>query len=64
MGKNLKEEILISEKFASIVILIANLNDKVSDLIEEVHEIRTKLGQIQTKQLYSTKPLLDKEDYE
>lgn len=64
MWKPSKDEVLVSEKFASIVVALANISDKLYDLKTEIAEIRTEIGQIQTKQSFTTKPLLDKEDYD
>lgn len=64
MWKPSKDEVLVSEKFASIVVALANISDKLYDLKAEIAEIRTEIGQIQTKQSFTTKPLLDKEDYD
>lgn len=62
--ERMTEKILVSKKMATLVVLLSNIEDRLCELKAEMGEIRTDLGQIQTKTLCTTKPLLDKEDYE
>lgn len=64
MWKPTREEILVSEKFASIMVLLANLNDKIADLTDETRQMSAEIKKLQPKQSFTTKPLLDKEDYD
>lgn len=59
-----KKEMVDSERYGAIMIILANINDKLTKIIDIVGETQSKPHQNQTKQSFSTKPLLSKEDYD
>lgn len=64
MWNKIKEDMRTSERHSAIMILLANINDRLVMLIDEVREIQAKLPQNSTKDFRSVKPPIDKEDYD
>lgn len=59
-----KKEMLESDRHTAIMVILANISDKLTKIIDTIGEKQPKSAQIQTKQVFSTKPLLSKEDYD
>ena len=54
----------ISNKLETLIVFLYNIDDKLCSIETEIGKIRTKMGQNQTKQSFTTKPLINPEDYE
>lgn len=62
--KHSKEEVLNSERFSAIMVILANISDKLTKIIDTMHENQAKTALFQTKTSRSTKPPIGKEDYD
>jgi len=63
-NKHNKHEVIYSERFSAIMIMLSNMNDKFAKMIDIMLEKQTKTALFSTKTSHSIKPPITKEDYD
>ena len=59
-----KKEMLESDRHTAIMVILANISDKLTKMIDIMLEKQAKTALFSTKTSHSTKPLITKEDYD